>query len=340
MNPSGPDVIWDRAFLKFLLPVAVLAGLSASLRLGDVIRIAIFGVLVFLWSLVYPRRWAPLPPAKVDFWCYLLAGVGIVMLFIDSGVQRERVNASLRRSTAAANLQVFLARRAEVERIIVGSPRETFASLQEAAAKSLESVRARQAEAVAACEQQQVEFLKRLDEERRLEQTRRMRQAQRPGEVMPPLNGPIRPFPIPDCTAVASKAATLTAAVARLRDAKHPSELVALLKDASPKDVSPHDLQQALGLNLGSIGLDALSQYLVDAWHDQSVAPVLDREEAQWRGAYRDANDMLIKLESPGELSTRDVSVITVVLQFVWPYILLSALGLQLASKSYLFGKE
>lgn len=100
--------VFHKVILGFLSVPILVASVCAIVPDYSVIKVLVFAIIVFVWSLVFPTKLKgqdlTLPGGAVDFWYYSLALFGVLLFFSSNADQRERLrlseiyNAALERS--------------------------------------------------------------------------------------------------------------------------------------------------------------------------------------------------------------------------------------------------
>lgn len=338
MDETAGDRGGGIAYILGFLVLLVAIGLSLQLvDTGNVFgadtdavytsRVVLFAVAAFLISLGF-ARFRTLRSEEVDFWYYSLAMFGVVLLFFDSSTDRAVVSALAAREEWREKLQQTSA---ELERkravrdelaTVVGNPRKMFGRIQSAAVSSESSNRmdAR----VKICEEANADLLRRQTMDR-LKRSVDSERTQMPGSLR--LDDPRYSQPR-DCGEIQWEWTRIAKAV---KEATHPKELRPLMNDMS-KGVSLSAVAGA-GVNLRTITFEKLIDYLEQAWDLEATASVLDSEiqdlEAK-QGKEKKEVDAPIRRPDP------QATWAAVARQFLWPYILISALALKLARRDYL----
>lgn len=109
----------------FVVPMASVAAAlygSGFRSLGGLIT---FAVLCLAWSLAFPAWWQALPKQAADFWYYLLAGVGVVLLFANAADQRDKIAAAHKFNSLSIELSDLEAKQKRIDRAVT-TPGEFF----------------------------------------------------------------------------------------------------------------------------------------------------------------------------------------------------------------------
>ena len=145
---SSPHPKWDKT-LAIFLGLAIAIGLVANLLaryivgLGDIGAIVVFALLVGVLALVFPRLAAPLPKETVDLWYYALGIATVLAVFASNESERRRLVLTSEYQQALSEKE-SIDRRLMAFRRTVARPDETFAQLRSqsrAIADSLVSTR-------------------------------------------------------------------------------------------------------------------------------------------------------------------------------------------------------
>jgi chorismate mutase len=311
--------------IGFFLAVLSVVGLVLWLiHWSDEMTVVAFAVITFVWSLSFPLVGGPLSTGRVDFWYYTFAGVGVVLIFLDSSADRqrlisleERARLSEKLKQVSRNLDDLLARRAEVATVI-GHPMKMFERIRNAAV-SPESVK-RIGSRVKDCEAVNAD----LDKQQFQQHLRNLRNSVPYNSSIPKVLGPIQ-LPLSDCSQIQENWMKISTAVNK---AGHPKEIIALMRDNN----SISDVAGA-GLNFGTLSFKELINYLDRGWDSESAAGLLDSEVQELETERR---DLMKRVAEPIPDPKLERTTAAVVRQFLWTYVLLSALALKLARRAYL----
>jgi hypothetical protein len=281
----------------------VAAALYASgLRsLGGLIA---FGALCLAWSLTFPALWQALPKNAADFWYYLLAGVGVVLLFANASDQRDKIAAAQKYNSLSIDLSELEAKQKRIERAVT-SPAEFFEKVKLRARTTYQEANPKACEDAIAANELSKQF--RIDLNR-------------------PLDGRKKEFPALDVEpAIDWSACTLYASrheFFELSNLASPDGLPAFLSKSRFKD-----FDGAIGL-INGLTLSGFAEYVADGmtgkWKER--ADRLARELEKAREEYRDIGSTLTPssgLEFKG------------IQHFVWPYLILMALAVKIARVNY-----
>ena len=313
----------------FLLAATVLAFLvnlaGAPFGVPPEWRIAAFGATVIALAFVVGHK-MPINGDCADLAYYLLTILGIVLLFFDQGAERQRITLSADYAVQTGELDQFHQKRPDIERVSanIGPLLARFRQ----AALSPETA-ARREKALKDCEALEVDEMKRQMQRRFEEQQRRIQQIPvSPGTPTPfrPLRLDEGPVPPVDCRKLVGGDPDIEA-LARVTT---PRELVDIIKR-----LSPVDLKEQLGLDLGSLTVEDVATYLDLALDGKSVKDTLDSQERQMVDRQAEVKQSFDRLRLGPDVS-QGVRLAARLRQFVWPYVLLCAAGLKLARKPYL----
>jgi hypothetical protein len=116
------------------LAAAVVIGASISYflrsRLGENGALSLFAAAVFLLALLYPRVRGPLPREAADFWYYLLMTIGVIGFFIQNETQRLELDFSARIRHLNSEISEIEGRLSAFDRVISDSPNHVLESLR------------------------------------------------------------------------------------------------------------------------------------------------------------------------------------------------------------------
>ena len=83
------NVVTKRIVL-FLGSASVISVLVNLIPFRIEYRVAIFGIVIFTFSLCFPVVFSELEQQSADFWYYTLAMIGVFLFFIDEGEKERR----------------------------------------------------------------------------------------------------------------------------------------------------------------------------------------------------------------------------------------------------------
>lgn len=294
---------------------------------SDAARVVLFAVAALLLPLGF-ARFQTLRSEDVDFWYYSLAIFGVVLLFFDSSTDRAVVSALTVREEwreqlqqTSRELERARAVRQELENV-VGNPREMFSRIQKAAV-SLDSIDRMDAR-VKACEKVNADLFQRQI----MDRLKRSPALERKHTPTPPRLDDPRYLQPQDCGEIEAEWTRIATAVNR---ATHPKELRRLMTDMS-KGVSLSAVAGA-ALNLRTMSFEELIDYLEQAWDLEATASVLDSDIQDLEARQRKER---AEVDAPIKRPDPEATWAAVTRQFLWPYMVLSALALKLARRDYL----
>jgi len=251
---------------------------------------------------------------------------GVVMLFFDTGADRQRIRPAGEYALATGSRDLFVQKRPDLERVLgdIGPLLEKF----RAAARSPET-HARREEALKGCEAVHADQARRNIEHLLDEQQRRINSvplspgSKSPYQVPQLGRGPVPPV---NCSEIVVSDPDLEA-LATLTSTR---DLVEILKRQSGAN-----LKEALGLDIGTLTVEDMTTFLYQTLDGADIHATLDREHALLE---RHVADLRRDFDALLPNVTRRAGNLAWVRQFLWPNVLLCAFGLMLATKSYFKG--
>jgi hypothetical protein len=323
-TPVSKSVALMILFIGLAATLAIAVNIAgAAVGLGPEWRLALFALVVVGLALIFGRI-RPLDSTHADLTFNLLAVLGIVLLFFDAGGDRQRIVLAGEYARATGTRDAFVHKRPELERVLgnVGLLLEKF----RVAATAPETI-ARRDKALKDCRSLQIEQAV-SNMKRQLEDRQRRIQA------VPVSPGSPTPYQVPrldggavppvDCDKMVVSRADLDA----LETVTTPGDLVDILRRQSGPDI-----KDALGLDLGTLTIEDVTTFLDRARSDTDVRAVLAAEQ---RRLDTNVADLRAAFEALGPSVERGPRVIAWLRQFLWPYVLLCAIGLMMSTKDYL----
>lgn len=314
------------AAIVFLLAAAALAAVINALGYRISIppewRLAAFAFFIVLMALVFGRKW-PVDGDFADLAFSVLTALGIVLLFFDAGADRLRISLAGEHTIKRSKSQIFQQKRPELERALgeVGPLLQKFRQ----AARSSET-KARREKALSDCEAlQPAQAVRNMQ--------RQLEEAQRRSRSVPISPGAPAPFHVPrvdegvvapvDCRRVVASDPDLEA-LANVSSSHALGEII--------RRQSVADLRTELGLDLGTLTVEDLGAYLDLALDGANVKTLLDGEQARLD---KDVAEVGQRFDALVPSVEHGAGTVAWVRQFLWPYLLLSAVGLGVARKDF-----
>lgn len=289
----------------FVIPMASVAAVLYGSGFRSLGGINTFAALCLAWSLVFPAWWQALPKQAADFWYYLLAGVGVILLFANAADQRDKIAAAQKFNSLSFELSELEAKQKRIDRAVTTAA-EFFEKVKLEARKTYEAQEANPtacADAIA---------LNELSKQFRIDLNRLdARKKDIPTLDLDP------PIDLSVCTLYTSRHEFL-----ELSNLAAPDGLPGFLSKSQFKDfdrkIGPFD----------GLTLSGFAEYVADGmtgkWKEK--ADMLTRELVKSREEYREIGSTLA---AGSELEFKGIQ------HFVWPYLILMALAVKIARVNY-----
>jgi hypothetical protein len=309
--------------IGFVVLTAVLAGavnaLGNSVALGEEWRVAAFAVALLAVALGFGVV-APVSGDRIDFVNVVMAGLGVVLLFFDAGADRNRIVAAQEHATALNRYESFVQKRPELERVL-GDTNGLLQRVHEAT-RAPETV-ARREQAFKDCQAAQSDQAGRNLQHQLEEQQRRIQSS----PFSPGAPGSIRVPRLDDGLAPPVDCRSLVPNLDMLASVDTPARLVEIISGPNGPG-----LTRELGDVFGGLTLDDVVTY-VRLTEGGDATAVLQAEQKRlgddvlrWRTTF----------ESLSPSVGRRPAWLSWFRQFLWPYVFLCALAMNLARKDYL----
>ena len=282
----------------------VLAVVFYGVPANDLLKVSVFGVCVLLWALQFPRNWN-LSTRAADFWYYVLAGLGVILFFANATNQRDQLELSHRFDVETVKLTSIREKRLAIESLL----RDPSAMFD----------RVRQSAGHLAATMASPELPYRC-----------VRRAAEKKQGLP--SGGLEGALIDEMCEALKKRATVEA-VAKAGTATELAELAAHLKGtprySAAAELNVAELDQMLGV--GPLRLSEVARYLSDTSAAQLIVQQLSEQE---RRSIEQMDTLMARYADAGRVLPPRSR--TLALQyFLWPYLVLIALGLKLARFNY-----
>jgi membrane protein implicated in regulation of membrane protease activity len=314
--------------LGFIVLAAIIAAginaIGAAFGISPEWRLAGFAVWVVLQAFAFGHTKAQLDGNRADPVYYLLGALGIVLLFFDAGTERLRISLAGDYAIATANRDLFQQKRPELERVL-GDVEPLLKKFREAA-RSPETA-ARRERALKDCEALQAEEAKRNIQ-------RQFEEMQRRIQSVPLSPGAPSPYRVPrldvglmppvNCRELVASDPDLE----QLANVENSRDLVDIIRRQSAAD-----LKTELGLDLGALTMEDVATFLHQALEGGSISAALDAEQRRLESDVSAVRGRFEKLTPSIESGPRRLAWLR---QFLWPYVLVCAVGLKLSRKPYL----
>jgi hypothetical protein len=297
-----------KPLLGFLVVPLGTAAVLLFIPFGDVFKIALYGLITFAWALIFAVSWGPAPGRAADFWYYTFGAIGVILFFVNSADQREKVALAQDYSLTTTQRATTVEKRQAVERIVQNSA-QIIATIRKSASdyvKNLEDPQVRQS-----CIERDIQ--KRND---------KLRNRSTGGGLAPPDISV--PLPI-DATCDQIVWLPSLQALAAATTAEQIAHQMRSTGD------SP--LRYVIGVRFDPLPLNEALGYLVDL---KLAGEAINQMHQEEDGFTNHLAEIKTHYQSVGRAFEPGTNADTGALQyFLWPYFILTALGLKLARVNY-----
>lgn len=312
-NVYAPQIAW------FLLLSAIAGGLIGLVPNNNTNEqnVTIFGLVIFLLALFFPRAIGALPKNATDFWYYTLTGIGVIIFFISDAQEREKLRNNIDLKAAMFELAQFRESRKFAEDLFK-EPRAFLAKIKEKAGRKFEKAAENHL-------QSQCDNWVELSKAAMQEKFRQKRNWNNEKSLIPTIST-LPPYP-ENCHLLQWK--EIFGKLSQIQSIK---ELPKLLNQRNPSI-----FYRDLGLELGPLeSTSFVEKYVMPISKGESIENVLESQEEALNKKVQDHEkeyEIINKNSDGTDLGPKTFRLL------YWPYFVLTALGLKLARVRYFSDK-
>jgi hypothetical protein len=317
--------VWSRVIACFLAPPLALIILFAFAQEPAELFVFLFACVVFLWALTYPGIAGELPNTAVDFWYYTLGLGSVVLFFIVNSAERSKLSLKDTISSSAVAIETL------------STQKKLLLETQAQEAQASSQIKGRESDVIA---QVQAYARERAKQNETLLSgcgnalMRSRFEGSRPKQwgLDPSRSSPTAVDLSIDMEKAMCDAAILNNYWDKLARITNIQELYAAIKKHSIGD------SFTVSINGANLGVGTAARYLAvppDSEAAKKEVAQIDSRIGTAELKREEARRALSKRDESEEISVRDR--FARLGYFLWPYVLITALGMKLARRPYLY---